>query len=136
MTLTPSRAPSPSRRAREPAAPARTRPPSASALARGLAFDRIGAVYVWLGIIVLFSIWVPETFPNLATAKQILNANAITALAALSITIPLAARVFDLSFAGVITLTGVAVAHLIAKDGIPLVPAIAHGAGPRPRESG
>ena len=56
----------------------------------------------------LFSLWVPETFPNLATAKQILNANAITALAALSITIPLAARVFDLSFAFVITLTGVA----------------------------
>ena len=43
----------------------------------------------------------------------------------MSITIPLAARVFDLSFAGVMTLTGVAVAHLIAKDGIPLVPAIA-----------
>ena len=58
-------------------------------------------------------------------AKQILNANAITALAALSITIPLAARVFDLSFAGIMTLTGVAVAHLIAKDGVPLVPAIA-----------
>jgi ribose transport system permease protein len=114
----------------EPAVPegsarGRTSPPRAARLARGLAFDRIGAVYVWLGIIVLFSIWVPETFPNLATAKQILNANAITALAAMSITIPLAARVFDLSFAGVMTLTGVAVAHLIAKDGIPLVPAIA-----------
>jgi ribose transport system permease protein len=70
------------------AAPARTTPSRASRLAHGLAFDRIGAVYVWLGIIVLFSLWVPETFPNLATAKQILNANAITALAALSITIP------------------------------------------------
>jgi ribose transport system permease protein len=100
-------------------------PPLAQRLVRGLAFDRIGAVYVWLGIIVLFSLWVPETFPNLDTAKQILNANAITALAAMSITIPLAARVFDLSFAGVMTLTGVAVAHLIAKDGVPVVPAIA-----------
>ena len=109
---------------REPAAPARTRPPLTARLARGLAFDRIGAVYVWLGIIVLFSLWVPETFPNLATAKQILNANAITALAAMSITIPLAARVFDLSFAGVMTLTGVTVAHLIAKAGVPVVPAI------------
>jgi ribose transport system permease protein len=107
------------------AAPARTTPSRATRLAHGLAFDRIGAVYVWLGIIVLFSLWVPETFPNLATAKQILNANAITALAALSITIPLCARVFDLSFAGVITLTGVVVAHLIAKTGVPLVPAIA-----------
>jgi ribose transport system permease protein len=109
---------------REPAAPARTRPPLGARLAHGLAFDRIGAVYVWLGIIVLFSLWVPETFPNLATAKQILNANAITALAALSITIPLSARVFDLSFAGVMTLTGVTVAHLIAKAGVPVVPAI------------
>src|SRR5215203_3650790 len=109
----------------EHAPPARTAPPRARRLARSFAFDRIGAVYVWLGIIVLFSIWVPETFPNLATAKQILNANAITALAALSITIPLSARVFDLSFAGVVTLTGVVVAHLIAKDGVPLVPAIA-----------
>ena len=115
--------------AREPVAPVRTVLPPAKRVAHGLAFDRIGAVYVWLGIIALFSIWVPETFPNLATAKQILNANAITALAALSITIPLAARVFDLSFAGVMTLTGVAVAHLIAKDGVPLVPAIALALG-------
>jgi ribose transport system permease protein len=125
MTLTPVPDAVTEPAVREPAAPARTRPPRPSRLARGLAFDRVGAVYVWLGIIVLFSLWVPETFPNLATAKQILNSNAITALAALSITIPLAARVFDLSFAGVMTLTGVAVAHLIAKDGVPLVPAIA-----------
>ena len=94
-------------------------------LRRRLAVDRVGAVYVWLGIIALFAVWVPETFPNLATAKQILNGNAITALAALSITIPLAARVFDLSFAAIMTLTGVVVAHLIAKGGVPLVPAVA-----------
>ena len=125
MTLTSVPEPVTEPAAPEQAAPARTEPPRAQRVAHGLAFERIGAVYVWLGIIVLFSVWVPETFPNLATAKQILNANAITALAALSITIPLAARVFDLSFAGVITLTGVAVAHLIAKDGVPLVPAIA-----------
>ncbi len=125
MTLTSVREAATVPPTRDQAAPVRTGPPRATRLARGLAFDRVGAVYVWLGIIVLFSLWVPETFPNLATAKQILNANAITALAAMSITIPLAARVFDLSFAGVMTLTGVAVAHLIAKDGVPVVPAIA-----------
>jgi ribose transport system permease protein len=127
MTLTsvPKAATEPAARAETPPAPAT--PPRGQRLVRALAFDRIGAVYVWLGIIVLFTLWVPETFPNLATAKQILNANAITALAAMSITIPLAARVFDLSFAFVITLTGVVVAHLIAKNGIPLVPAIALG---------
>jgi ribose transport system permease protein len=107
------------------ARPAHTKPQLSRRLAAGLAFDRVGAVYVWLGIIVLFSLWVPDTFPSAGTAKQILNSNAITGLAALSITIPLAARVFDLSFAGVMTLTGVAVAHFLAKDGIPLVPAVA-----------
>lgn len=91
-----------------------------------LAVDRLGAVYVWVAIIVVFSIWVPETFPNITTAKQILNSNAITALAALSVTIPLAARVFDLSFALNMTLCGVAVAHFVV-DGVPLVLAVALG---------
>src|SRR5215213_7796363 len=123
MTPTPVTEAAPA--APQEAAPARTPPSPAGGLVRDLAFDRIGAVYVWLGIIVLFSLWAPETFPSLATAKQVLNSNAITALSALAITIPLAARVFDLSFAGVMTLTGVAVAHLIAKDGVPLIAAIA-----------
>jgi ribose transport system permease protein len=91
-----------------------------------LAFDKVGAIYVWIAIIVVFSIWVPETFPNITTAKQILNANAITALAALSVTIPLAARVFDLSFALNMTLCGVAVAHFVV-DGVPLIPAVGLG---------
>jgi ribose transport system permease protein len=133
-TTVPEAVTEPGTRAESPPAqpgppPAQTGPPLAQGLAHDLAFDRIGAVYVWLGIIVVFSLWAPETFPNLATAKQILNANAITALAALSITIPLAARVFDLSFAFVMTLTGVVVAHLIAKDGVPVVPAIALALG-------
>jgi ribose transport system permease protein len=92
-------------------------------LRRALAFDRIGAVYVWLGIIVIFAFWASETFPHVATAKQILNSNAITGLAALAITIPLCARVFDLSFASVITLTGVSVTYFIHHD-IGLVPSI------------
>jgi ribose transport system permease protein len=106
----------------------RGRPSPAARLARGLAFNKIGAVYVWLGIVLVFSIWVPETFPTLSTAKQVLNANALTALAALSITIPLAARVFDLSFAYTMTLTGVVTAHFLAV-GMPLVPAVLLGLG-------
>src|SRR5947209_17091024 len=116
-------------------APVRPAPPKpapgpslAERLARGLAFNNIGAVYVWLAIVVVFSIWVPETFPTISTVKQVLNANAITALAALSITIPLAARVFDLSFAYTMTLTGVITAHFLAV-GVPLVPAVLLGLG-------
>lgn len=104
------------------------RPGIPARVLRGLAFNKIGAVYVWLGIVILFSIWVPSTFPTTATIKQVLNANAITAMAALAITIPLAARVFDLSFAYVMTLTGVITAHFLAV-GIPLVPAVLLGLG-------
>jgi ribose transport system permease protein len=110
----------------------RTRPSAGKRIARGFAFDRIGAVYVWVGIAIVFSIWVPDRFPEMATAKQILNANALTALAALSITIPLAARVFDLSFAFTMSLTGVAAAHFVAVGlplGIALLLALAVGVG-------
>ncbi len=95
------------------------RPPLGRRLASRMAVDKIGAVYVWIVIIIVFSIWVPDTFPTLDTAKQILNTNAITGLAALTILIPLTARVFDLSFAFTMTLTGVAVAKFIV-GGMPL----------------
>jgi ribose transport system permease protein len=109
-----------------PAPPAPSRPPLSKRLISGLAFDKIGAVYVWIAIIVVFAVWVPDTFPNSGTAKQILNTNAITGLAALAILIPLTARVFDLSFAFVMTLSGVVVAKLIT-GGMPLVPALLIG---------
>jgi len=97
-------------------------------LTSATAFDKVGAVYVWIAIIIFFSILVPDTFPRVDTAKQILNTNAITGLAALAITIPLAARVFDLSFAFVMTLSGVTVAELMIR-GMPLVPALLLGLG-------
>jgi ribose transport system permease protein len=102
------------------------RPDRGARLLRALGVDRIGAVYVWLGICVIFSVWVPSEFANVATAKQILNANAITALAALAVIIPLATRTFDLSFAFTMTLSGVAAAHFVAV-GMPLVPAVLLG---------
>jgi ribose transport system permease protein len=104
------------------------RPPFSKRLTAALAFDKIGAVYVWIAIIIVFSIWVPDTFPTIDTAKQILNSNAITGLAALAITIPLAARVFDLSFAYTMTLSGVAVAKFVI-GGMPLGLAVLLGIG-------
>ena len=50
--------------ARQPLPAPPDRPPASRRLASGLAFDKIGAVYVWLAIIIVFSIWVPDTFPN------------------------------------------------------------------------
>ena len=98
----------------------------AARLVRGLGVDRIGAVYVWLLICVVFAVWVPNEFANVATAKQVLNANAITALAALAVIVPLATRTFDLSFAFTMTLSGVTAAHFVAA-GTPLALAVLMG---------
>jgi ribose transport system permease protein len=98
----------------------------AARFVRGLGVDRIGAVYVWLIICVVFAVWVPNEFANVATAKQVLNANAITALAALAVIVPLATRTFDLSFAFTMTLSGVTAAHFVAA-GTPLVMAVLLG---------
>ena len=79
------------------------RPPSQ--WRRALSFSNIGAVYVWLLIILVFAIWVPNTFLTQTTFNQILNNNAVTGLMALCVVIPLAARVFDLSIAFTMTLS-------------------------------
>jgi len=54
-------------------------------LASSLSPRNIGAVYVLIVICIVFTIWAPSTFPQMATVKQILDDNAITALAALAL---------------------------------------------------
>jgi ribose transport system permease protein len=98
-----------------------------SELAAGLSPRNIGAVYVLIVICIVFSIWAPSTFPQGATIKQVLDSNAITALAALALIVPLSARVFDLSFAYVMSLSGVTAAHFVAVDNWPVL--LAAGAG-------
>jgi ribose transport system permease protein len=90
-----------------------------SVLRRKLSFRNIGAVYVLLGVIVVFSIWVPATFPTLATVKQVFDGNAIIAILALSLLIPLSAGVFDLSIAYNATLAGVLCTKLVVAS-VPL----------------
>jgi ribose/xylose/arabinose/galactoside ABC-type transport system permease subunit len=99
------------------------RDPWTQRLRRGLSFRNIGAVYVWLAIVVVFAFWVPDTFLTGATAKQILNDNAATGLMALSLIIPLCTRTFDLSVGFVASLTAVTSAYMIGH-GLPVVPAV------------
>jgi len=87
-------------------------PPSAgrrrlAGWARPLSFRNIGAVYVWIVLIVAFTIWQPVLFPTAQTAKSMLNEYAITGIAGLSIVLPLAAGIFDLSIGATIGFAGV-----------------------------
>ena len=117
MTSTPTRA-----AAVRPPVPDRSAPSAPATVGRraaaALSFRNIGAVYVWLVIVVLFSVWAPETFPTVITVKQVLNGNAVAGLVALSVVPPLAARVFDLSVAYTMSLTSVLTARFLVSAGL------------------
>ena len=82
--------------------------------------DKIGAVYVLIGIIVLFSLWKPSIYPNWTTAQSVFNQNAIPALAALALVIPLSTGMFDLSIGNVMALVSVTIAWLVVQQGVPI----------------
>lgn len=85
----------------------------------------IGAVYVLAAICAAFSVWLPQTFADTDTVRQVLNSSAITAMAALALIVPLSARVFDLSFAYTMSLAGVTAAHFtVAGTGLPAAAAL------------
>lgn len=89
-------------------------------LLQWLAPTKIGAVYVWIVIIIVFSVWTPDTFATIQTVKTILNQNAVTGIMALSLIVPLSARVFDLSIGYILGISAVLLAWLLVETSIPL----------------
>ena len=83
-----------------------------------LSVRNIGAIYVWIAIIVLFSLIASETFPTAQTAKAILNQYSITGIVALSLVIPLAAGFYDLSIGYTLGLAGILAAYLLENTGM------------------
>jgi ribose transport system permease protein len=90
-----------------------------------LSYRNIGAVYVWIFLIIVFAVWVPDLFLTEENAKNVVNQYAITGLAALSIVMPLAAGVFDLSIGAVIGFAGVFSGWCLNTLGVPPAAAVA-----------
>lgn len=88
-----------------------SRPPRARLVHR-LALDRLSGVYAWLGLFVLFALWVPETFVTAATARSIGANSAVTLIAALALIVPLACGLYDLSVAATLGVASVLSLHL------------------------
>jgi len=105
---------------KEAAAPARAR---RSSPLDSLRPQNIGAIYVWLLLIVIFSIWIPDLFLTNITLHRVFNEYAITGIAALSVVLPLAAGVFDLAVGATIGLSGIVAGWVLVHTS--LSPAIA-----------
>lgn len=95
---------------------ARSRP--WSGVARFLSFRNIGAIYVWALIIAFFWWKVPDLFPTSDTFHSILNNEAVTGIVAMSLVIPLAAGVFDLSIGYIAGFAGIVSAWLLANTSL------------------
>lgn len=80
---------------------------------------------IWVLLIVLFGFLRPETFLTNLTFKTVAADQAITAIMAMALLLPLAAGVFDLSIGGVMGLSVVLVCWFQSHLGIPFGYAIA-----------
>jgi ribose transport system permease protein len=117
--------------AEQPAAPdaAAQGPATASrlrgGLRRALSPRNASALYVFVVIFVIFSLWVPDTFLAETTWRTLLDSQSVTALVAVALVVPLAAGAFNLAVGAEVGFGAILVAWLLSSAGLPVVPAIA-----------
>jgi ribose transport system permease protein len=92
-------------------------------LARALSFRNISAIYIFIVMFIVFSIWVPHTFLQWNTWKALFDAQAVTAILAVGLVIALSAGTFDLAIGTELGFGAIFVAWLLVDKGVPLVPA-------------
>jgi ribose transport system permease protein len=102
------------------AAPEHSAAPASQRLRTALSFRSIGALYIFAALFVLFALWVPDTFLVRDTWKALLDDQAITALVAVALVIPLSAGAFDLSIGAEVGMGSILSAWLLAKQGLPI----------------
>jgi ribose transport system permease protein len=89
-----------------------------------LGLTRYSGLYVFAFFIVVYSIWLPHTFPTSTTAQNIAGTQAITGVAALGLVCALSVGAFDLSIANVIGLSSTVSATLMVRSHVSPVLAI------------
>jgi ribose transport system permease protein len=70
-----------------------------------LGLDKYSGLYVWGLLIIVFSLWIPDLFLQASTFKQVLTFQAIAAIVALGLILPVASGAFDLTIAGTLTVS-------------------------------
>lgn len=93
--------------------------PQATTRARlGFQGARFSGVVIWIVFIIVFTIWLPHTFPTTATARNILGSQGVTAVLVLGLLFTLATGQYDLSSAQNLGLSAVVASTLMVKTGI------------------
>jgi ribose transport system permease protein len=108
-----------------PGRPAWSAPPRSMRLRRALAFQNVSAIYIFVLLIVVFSLWVPGTFLTGSTWRSLISDQSITVLVALGLAVPIAAGVVDLAVGTEVGLGAIMVAWLLSDHHVAIPIAIA-----------
>lgn len=92
---------------------------------RALSFRNASVLYVFALMFVIFALWVPSTFLTLGVWRTLLESQAITVIAAVGLTLSLAAGAVDLAVGMEVGFGSIIVAWLLVNHHVPIVPAIA-----------
>jgi ribose transport system permease protein len=92
--------------------------PSRSRAASILQLNRLSGLYLWAALIVLFGLWIPDTFLTYATFQGVLAEQAVAVILALGVLVSLSAGQFDLSAAQTLGLAAVLMAWMSGNQGV------------------
>jgi len=89
-----------------------------------LSFRKLSALYIFVLLFAVFSLWVPSTFLTAGTWRSLLDSQALTAMAAIGLMIPVAAGAFDLAIGAEVGVTSIFVSWLLVERGVPIAAAV------------
>lgn len=87
---------------------------------RALSFRNISAIYIFIVLFAVFSIWIPEKFLQPGVWRSLLDAEALTGIAALAALIPLIAGSLNLAVGAQVGFTAILSAWMLGKAGLPI----------------
>lgn len=88
------------------------------------ALERFGLVFLFAGLILLFSVLRPDTFATVANWQVISISQAVLVVAAIALIVPLVSGRFDVSVGANLGLCAIACAGLMSKNDQPLIVAM------------
>lgn len=88
---------------------------------RSFGFSRFSGVYIWVLLVIIFSIWLPDTFATTQTLRSVADDQAVTCLVALALVVPIAAGIFDLSVAAQLGFSLVVATYLQSHGTHPVI---------------
>jgi ribose transport system permease protein len=98
--------------------------PPAPRIRAALSFKNISALYIFVFLFVLFSLWVPETFLTSGVWRSLFADSSLTALVAIAVTIPLSAGTFNLAVGTEVGMAAILAAWLLEKQHLGVLPTV------------